>query len=326
MIKEQLEQFLVFLKQDKTRKINFILFLIILCLLPVKNSYTDLVLAEGEGVVRNVDLKLEEISSYPVNITGELAPGLTAYSALVVDRDSKAIIYARNPDQELFPASVTKMITALVAWDAYSLDQVLEIGKVRNVGRVMELEEGEKISFRNLLYGLLVQSGNDAAYALGDNYPGGLDAFVKAMNVKAEELNLFDTHFINPAGLDAYGHLSSAHDLALLGTELMKNDFLREIVNTRSIEVGDVDGKITHKLSNVNQLLGKVEGLKGIKTGWTGYAGECLVAYTERNGHGIITVVLSSDNRFGETKKLVEWVFNNFEWQMIDKIGEKFNF
>jgi len=312
---EQFGQFFAFLRQNKQRQFNFCLTLFIFCLIPAKNYYTDLDIAAQGPAVRAIAFDLPEISSYPVNITGQPAPQLTSLSALAIDVDSKTIIMAKNPDRQLFPASTTKIMTALVSLDHYQLSDVLEVKNVKNIGQVMELEKGERITVENLLYGLLVQSGNDAAYTLAENYPDGLENFIKAMNQKAKALHLDKTNFIDPAGIDNYSHLTTTHDLAILAAEAMQNPVFSRLVATAEIEVSDVSGEKTHLLTNINQLLGKVPGLKGIKTGWTGHAGECLVAYTEREGKKVITVVLASQDRFGETKELIDWVFNNHQWK-----------
>jgi len=192
-------------------------------------------------------------------------------------------------------------------------------------GQDIGLVEGERIIFKNLLYGLLVSSGNDVALVMARNYPGGEISFVKAMNQKAESLNLTHTYFANPTGLDSdpEGNLltdfsyTSALDLARLAAEALKNQLLLEIVSTASMTINDVEGKISHQLNNINELLNYLPGMKGVKTGWTEEAGECLVGYTEREGHGVITVVLGSQDRFGETVKLTNWIFDNFRWQEI---------
>ena len=233
----------------------------------------------------------------------------------MVDLDSKAILHAKNPDLKLLPASTTKIMTGLIALENYDLDDIVTIDTLDSEGQVMELELDEKITVKNLLYGLLVQSGNDAASALANHYPGGESEFVKAMNQKLTDLNLHDTQFQNPSGLDNYGHYTTVHDLALLSVEVIKNQQFLKFVNTQSITVNDTSGEISHELETINQLLGKVPGLKGLKTGWTELAGECLVTYTERQGQQVVVVVLGSLDRFGESKTLIDWAFTNHRWE-----------
>ena len=321
--KKSFRDFLKFLGQEKLRFINLLVMMVILSLLPVKNFYTELeILAQEEASFRYIDFELGEIGPYPVNAGGKEAPKLTANSALVVDVDSRVIMLAKNPDFQLLPASTTKLMTALVSLEHYGLTNVLEVKRVHKVGQRMRLVEGEQMAVKNLLYGLLVQSGNDAAYVLAENYPGGLEAFVSRMNEKARELNLFQTKFTNPAGIDSDGQFISVHDLSILAAEAIKEPIIEEMVGTRTIMVPDISGKKKHNLKNINALLGRVEGVLGIKTGWTKGAGECLVGLTEREGKRVITVVLDSEDRFGETKKLINWVFENFEWEEFDSQGE----
>lgn len=294
-----------------------LLFLLFICLLPPASPYFTQNVIALEPVVRQVEVNLEKIHLYPANITGNPAPPISAYSALVIDVDSKTVMYERNPDVYLAPASTTKMMTALVALDYFKLDDELIMDRVEEIGQSMGLQVGEKISVKSLLYGLLVKSGNDAAFALADDYPGGLSAFVDKMNQKANDLNLKNTQFKNPSGIDQTGHYSTVRDLIFLAREVIKKPLLAEMVSTSGMTIADASGVNFHELENVNQLLGRVPGVKGIKTGWTAQAGECLISLTERNGHQVIIGLLKSQDRFGETEKLIDWVFTNFEWQEV---------
>lgn len=314
-----LQDFFNFLKQDKQRFFNFFLTFLFFCFLPTQFSCSDFTVEAKAPLLREWEMDLPQPGLYPVNITGQPAPQLTALSVLVIDLDSRAIIFQKNPNLRLSPASTTKMMTALVSLDYYHPQQVLKITSPFKVGRLMSLVEEEQITMENLLYGLLVQSGNDAAYALAQNYPGGLDAFVLTMNQKAQELNLDFTSFQNPAGIDALEHLSTAHDLAILAGELLQKPLLAQMVATKEIKVTDITGKRNHSLTNVNQLLGQVVGMKGVKTGWTTDAGECLVALIERNNHRVLTVVLGSQDRFEESRQLIDWVFTHHQWQPIQR-------
>lgn len=300
------------------RRVSLGLVGLLFLLSPPQNAYSRWQLAPGEPILRQVDIALPEPDPYPVNVTGSQLPWVSARSVLVVDVASKAVLFAKNPDWQLYPASTTKMMTALVALDAYGLDQVFTIEQNGAIGQTMQLKVGEQITVRNLLYGLLVGSGNDAAEVLARHYPGGEAAFVERMNQKAGELYLTDTHFRNPSGVEAYGHVSTVHDLALLGAELMRHPLLAQMVGTRSVVVTDVSGQIDHELTNINQLVvDQVPGVKGIKTGWTEYAGECLVTLVERDGKQVMIVLLGSNDRFGETRTIIDWVFGNHEWKEI---------
>ncbi|MBU1922640.1 D-alanyl-D-alanine carboxypeptidase, partial [Patescibacteria group bacterium] len=135
-----------------------------------------------------------------------------------------------------------------------------------------------------------------------------------AMNTKATELHLDNTSFRNPSGVESYNHYTSARDLAVLAAHFAEIPLLSEIVATKNITVTDVSGQLIHRLDNTNELLGELEGVKGMKTGWTENAGECLVTYVEREGRGVIIVVLGSKDRFGDTEHLVDWVYSHHTW------------
>ncbi len=267
------------------------------------------------GVVKKYSIAPIPEFIYPVG-DGVVAPKLSSKSIVVQDDDSKTILYSKNPDILLMPASITKVMTALVALDYWSnLDTVIVVkNEDRAIGQTIELEAGESITLKNILYGLLVHSGNDAALAVADNYPGGYSAFVAAMNQKAKDLHLDHTTFKNPSGVEQYGHLTTARDLAVLASYALKNDVIAQMANTKHVLVTDVTGTIIHDLETTNELLGTIPGLKGLKTGWTSGAGECLASYVDRDGHKVIIVVLGSYDRFGETTALINWVYDHHSW------------
>jgi len=311
-----MKAFFAWLKSHPDVKFSLILAFIGLSLIPGRNHFYDLDLGEARPLVRTVNLSLPPLAEIPVNTTGVKAPGLSARSAVVIDVDSKTILYAKSPDLKLLPASTTKIMTALVALDAYPLDKVITIDSVHQTGQVMELKPGERITVENLLYGLLVESANDAATVLAQSYPGGEDKFIEAMNQKVKDLGLSNTNFTNASGLDAYGHYTSAHDLALIAAAAMDNPVFKKIVGTLGITVSDTDNTISHDLETINELLGETPGLAGVKTGWTELAGECFVSFVSRGGRDLITVVLGSGDRFGETTALINWAYQNHRWRV----------
>lgn len=259
-----------------------------------------------------------EPAPYPVNKTG-IYPGteLSATSVVVQDAASGVYLFRRMSTMQLPPASTTKVLSALVVLDAMNLDDVVIVGEVKNNGQSIGLVPGERLTVENLLYGMLIQSGNDAGYALANAYPEGIDAFISAMNKKAQDLHLSMSHFTNPVGYDDPSHYMTAEDLARLADVALQNKIVAKMVAIPQITISDVTHTYFHKLSNVNQLLGKIPGVAGIKTGWTEEAGENLVTLIERNGRKIIIVVLHSKDRFGDTIRLIDWVFGNYEWQEI---------
>lgn len=256
---------------------------------------------------------------YPVNQKVSEPPELSASSIMAIDVDSMVTLSEKNSDQRHFPASTTKIMTAMVALENYSLDQVLTVTaeSIKVDGNLIKLVPGEQMTVESLLYGLLVGSGNDAALVLAENFQGGTTDFVVAMNKKAQDWKLENTHFTNPVGFDEEGHFSTARDLARLAIIAIKNPLLAQIVSTPGIVITDVSGQKTHFLKNTNELVGKLAGVHGVKTGWTENAGECLITLTERNGEKVMTVILGSKDRFRETQTLIEWIFQNFTWQTL---------
>lgn len=244
-------------------------------------------------------------------------PIVSAQAALAIDLTSGVTLYEKNPDSPLLPASTTKIVTALVAREYYPLDLVLKVGDIKIEGQKMGLIKGEEITVESLLYGLLVYSANDAAEVLAQNFPGGRDLFIVAMNIKAKELNLDHSKFSNPTGLDGNGHVSTARDLILVSEIAMEDPIFATIVGTKQKIVKSTNGKIVHNLKNINELLGSVDGVLGVKTGWTENARENLVTYLDRDGRQIMIALLGSQDRFGETKELIDWIFANYSWQEV---------
>jgi len=242
-------------------------------------------------------------------------PEITAEGIYVVDLNSFTPILERNIHDSFFPASTVKIITALVAVDIYKPDDIITIQNPLEDGQVMGLIPGEKITVENLLYGTLVHSGNDAAYALAQNY--GMDKFIDLMNQKTKELKMSNSSFKNPAGLDQNEQYTSPFDLALAARELLKNKYLARIVSIKQITVSDIDFKYFHPLNNVNKLLGEIQGIGGLKTGYTENALENLVSFYKKNGHQFIIVILKSEDRFEDTKNIVKWIDENVDYYSV---------
>lgn len=242
-------------------------------------------------------------------------PILFAKAVFVKDLTSGEILYQKDANLALPIASTTKIMTAMVAREYFKSNSVLKVNLGARVpGARVGLTAGEDLSFRSLLYGMLLNSGNDAAFTIAENYPGGILGFVSAMNKKVMELNLRNTHFDNPAGFDSPDHYSSAKDLAFITEEALKNSTLAKIFATKQTNIVSLDKKYSHNLINLNKLLTSVKGVLGVKTGYTDEAKENLVTFVNRDGHQIITVILGSSDRFGESTKLIEWTYDNFIW------------
>jgi D-alanyl-D-alanine carboxypeptidase len=257
----------------------------------------------------------------PIPVLGqEPLPHVSAFAFAVIDGDSWVTLAQNNLNQKMPPASLTKLMTALVSLDFYNSSDIFTVKRlIRQKDEAeMGLEVGDRLSVRNLMYGLLVPSGNDAAYALADNFPGGIENFIFAMNKKAKYLHLEGTHFENPSGLDISNHYSTAYDLLLLAREAVENQEIKYIVATKEIVLPNSDSSKYYFLKNVNKLLGNVPGVNGIKTGNTELAGQCLITSTTRKGHTIYTIVLKSSDRFLDSVKLLEWAFRNTQWKTVN--------
>ena len=251
---------------------------------------------------------------------------LTAESAYAFDLKSGTLLFEKNSRAKLYPASTIKMLTALVVVDYYHLDDLLRVETENSIiGNKINLQTGEQFKVRDLLAGLLLASANDSAYVLANNYEGGLEAFVSAMNQKAREINLQDSSFSNPAGLDETQQLSSARDLNILARELLKNDFLRKLVATPYLEITSfssndiIQQQSQYQLLNTNQLLGALGGVRGVKTGTTSLAGQVLVTLVDRSGREILLSLMNSQDRYGDTQKVLSWIFNTYQFLDLEQ-------
>jgi D-alanyl-D-alanine carboxypeptidase (penicillin-binding protein 5/6) len=233
-------------------------------------------------------------------------PFVSAEGVYVVDLPSFTPIFEKNAQQKFLPASTTKILTALVALDIYQPEQIITVKRTIEDGQIMGLVPNEKITVENLLYGVLVHSANDAAFVLADNY--GTEKFVTLMNKKAQEIKMKNSHFVNSMGFDAAGNFTTPFDLALAGRFLLKNHYLAKIVSPKEIIYADTDYKYFHKLTNVNKLLGEIQGIGGLKTGYTEAAGENLISFYKTNSHQFIIVILKSLDRFTDTKNIIDWL------------------
>lgn len=282
---------------------------------PGQNRLTMLSTSSAQALM-TIPFPIPSPAPYPTNVTGVYPGGeVTAGGVVIEDVDSGVILYQRNSYEPFAPASTTKIMTALVSLDAYNLDDVLTVKTLMNNGQTMKLVSGERMTVENLLYGALIQSGNDAAWALAENYPGGVEAFVAAMNQKAREIHLTQSHFTNPVGFDDPNHKMTPMDLVRLASVALSHKTIAKMVAIPQITISDVTHTYFHNLTNVNQLLGKIPGVGGIKTGWTEEAGENLVTLVERGGHRVIIVVLKAKDRFTDTTRLIDWVFGNHRWE-----------
>lgn len=314
-------------KLPKLSSVN-ILYLSIFSFLFVATTSLSLTARTNERVITiktPIFIEEKEFPALPVLIGNNLKPEFSAGSVFAQDLESGVVLFEKNADQKLFPASTTKMLTAITAMEYYKPEDVVKVTGIKVAGQKMNLVEGEEIKVSDLISGLLIYSANDAAEALASNYCSvglpkvcGREVFIEAMNLKAKEFNLNNSNFANPTGLDSLGHYSTSRDMVRIAIELMKNPELKTAVSTKEETVSSLDGKFVHKLVNLNELVGEVEGVLGVKTGWTEAAKENLVTYIERGDRKVVIAILGSDDRFGETKKLIDYIFDNYEWKEIN--------
>lgn len=246
-------------------------------------------------------------------------PALSAACAILVDGESGRVLFSKNAHEERSIASITKLMTALVAVEhAQSLETEVVIRPewAGIEGSSIYLKPGEVVTLKTLLYGLMLNSGNDAAIAIAGYCGGDLETFVGWMNDRAAELGMKHTCFTNPNGLTEEGHYSTAYDMALLAQECSKNDVIAEIVATRSITLG------TRTFINHNKLLWRYEGCTGMKTGYTEKAGRTLVSSAQRNGQTLIAVTLHAPNDWSDHAALFDYGFGSFPRRMLCRGGK----
>ena len=243
---------------------------------------------------------------------------------IVYDRISKSMIIGKNEDVKSAMASTTKIMTTIVILEKSDLDETVT---VRTGGSRLGLKRGDKASVKDLLYGLMLRSGNDAAVALAEHVGGSVKEFAELMNEKAIELGLTNTHFVTPHGLDDANHYTTALELAKLTDYAMDNETFAKIVGTKSTTI--YINNQPRQINNTNELLGVLNGVVGVKTGFTNNAGRCLVTETKRNNMDIITIVLGADTKKDRTKdsvNLIEYTFSKYKmYNLEEQIIEEFN-
>ncbi|HSD98979.1 MAG TPA: hypothetical protein VLB73_04820, partial [Patescibacteria group bacterium] len=273
---------------------SFILIPIIFFLL----SYISSILVKNLSVLPD-PFPIVRAADYPF-LQRTFQPIISAQAAYILDDSSKVVLFAKNDTVRFSPASTTKMMTALTALDYYKPNDIITIKRSGVEPVVVGFPKGAKVKFSDMLYAMLLPSGNDCALALADNYPGGESAFVDQMNRKAKLLHLDNTHFGDPVGLVDDEDYSTVRDMALLAAYTKAHPVLSQIVATKEKLITDSTGT-TYDLKNTNKLLG-LYGVTGVKTGYTGEAGEVLATSATIHGHTFILVVMKSDNRFADTE------------------------
>ncbi len=254
---------------------------------------------------------------FSIPIFAEEWPAVSAHSAVLYDGLSGEILYGKAENTTMGMASTTKIMTALVALEQYDLERPVSVRKewAGIEGSSMYLKPGEQLTVMDLLYGLLLASGNDAATALAGLHPEGEAGFVAEMNRTARDLGLENTHFENPSGLDGEAHYTTAYELAVLAAYAMENERFAEIVSTQTIQVAG------RWLKNHNRLLAELDAC-GVKTGFTKRCGRCLVSAKEQNGRMLICVTLKAPDDWNDHKALYDYGFSLFQWREITGAGD----
>lgn len=248
---------------------------------------------------------------------------------IVYDRISKSMIIGKNEDVKSAMASTTKIMTTIVILEKSDLDETVTVSAKAGGtgGSRLGLKRGDKASVKDLLYGLMLRSGNDAAVALAEHVGGSVKEFAELMNEKAIELGLTNTHFVTPHGLDDANHYTTALELAKLTDYAMNNETFAKIVGTKSTTI--YINNQSRQINNTNELLGVLNGVVGVKTGFTNNAGRCLVTETKRNNMDIITIVLGADTKKDRTKdsvNLIEYTFSKYKmYNLEEQIIKEFN-
>ena len=250
-------------------------------------------------------------------------PSISAQSAIVIELNSGMVLYEKNADEKEYPASITKILTALLAIEDESLDTMVKVtdSAIGVEGSSIYLKKGETLPLRDLVYGLMLRSGNDAAVAIANEVGGDLNNFVNMMNARAKEAGAINTHFMNPNGLHHDNHYTTARDMAMISREAMLNTQFREIAGAKSWNAKREEGNYNY-FSNKNKVVYQYEGGTGVKIGYTKTAGRTLVASSKKDGVELVAVVLNAPNWFQDSYQLMDYGYNQYQLIQIAK-GER---
>ena len=266
------------------------------------------------------------LTALSVDIYADPSPiSVSAESAVLIDASSNKVIYEKNSDRRMGMASTTKIMTALVAAERCDINKEITVSPlaVGVEGSSIYLYEGERFTLEELLYALLLRSANDAAAAIAIAVGGSIEGFAEMMNEKASRMGLENTNFTNPHGLYDKEHYTTAYDLAVISSHLLKNETLKNIVSTYKITIPFSDNsENTRFLVNHNKMLKMYDGAIGVKTGFTKATGRCLVSAAERDGLTLIAVTLNAPDDWNDHKKMLDSGFDNYECVTIADVGE----
>lgn len=272
---------------------------------------------------------IEEPLSFEVSSSSTSEPITYSKNIIVIDRKTLLPLYEKNAYDKVAMASTTKIMTCIIALEHCSLDETITVSKNAATvhGSTLGLHSNTQISMNDLLYGLMLRSGNDCAISVAEYISGSVENFSKLMNEKAQNLNLKNTNFVTPHGLDDPNHYTTAFDLAILTDYALNNQKFKDIVSTKTYTI-TLNG-ISTNITNTNELLGNVSGVYGVKTGFTFEAGRCLVSSCKRDNLDIIIIVLGADTkkiRTSDSSKLINYIFNTYKYVNISStITDSFN-
>lgn len=251
-------------------------------------------------------------------------PNITAKSAIVIEASTGKVLYAKGAEERRYPASTTKMMTLIIALENGNLNDMVTTSPIaaETEGSSLWLTNGEKLTLENMLYGMMLISGNDATVAVAEHIAGSVDAFSRLMTKKAQDIGALNTNFVNSSGLPNPLHYSTAHDLAKIAAYGYKNPIFSKIVGTRYKIIPWAGKDHDRELYNENKLLAFYDGGNGVKTGYTEAAGPCLVAGANRGGIQLVAVVLDSDAMWLDTSSLLDYGFQQIKKQQLFHAGE----
>lgn len=252
----------------------------------------------------------------PVWVGAALPPAVVAGHVAILDAESGTMLYEKAGEDEIPVASLTKIVTAIVALEQGNLDDEVTVdfdpSRLRN-STLMGIQPGDVLTLEDLLYGLMLPAGNDAALAIANYIAGSTAAFADRMNAKVAELGLTHSHFVNPHGLDQPDHYSSVVDLVYVARYAMANPAFRRLAAARSWTVHTQRGD--WMVQNLNQMLGRYPGTEGIKIGYVRRSQRTLVASVQRDGHRVILALTNTNDYVADASPLYDWVFRNFSWE-----------
>lgn len=312
----------------KIKLYKIVMFLLI-ALLIMQFSITNADIENEEEINQNeIENEIQQTQNEIIQTSATLENDLklNARIGLIYDRNSKTILYEKNGKKQVPMASTTKIMTSIVVLENANLSDVVTINKkaAGTGGSRLGLKTNDKITVHDLLYGLMLRSGNDAAVALALHVGGSIEGFSTLMNKKAKEMGLVNSHFVTPHGLDEEEHYTTAYELACMADYALEIPKFKEIVGSKSYNI-TINGQ-SRIINNTNELLGNLNGVYGVKTGFTNGAGRCLVTACKRGKLDIITVVLGADTkkiRTSDSIKLIEYAYKNYEVINIKQIIEK---